>query len=104
MVRNSSCYFIEITALSQPQRDSYAPWGHPTEQRTYHAGPPCKGRHLSEGVAEQRDPYGVTEQRVRHAVGISLGARRAERPLRGDRIASDRIAGDRVACSYRVAP
>ena len=36
-------------------------------------------------VAEQRDPYGVTEPRVRHAVGISE-ARRAERPFQGDRV------------------
>ena len=29
--------------------------------------------HLSALGARQRDPYGVTEQRVRHAAGISLG-------------------------------
>ena len=38
-----------------------------------------------DSAAEQRDSYGVTEPRVRHAAGISLDRSGAERPLRGDK-------------------
>ena len=48
------------------------------------------------GAAEQRDPYGVTEPRVCHAAGISLGQRGgAERLLRNDRLTEFSAAKDR---------
>ena len=43
---------------------------------------PCKGKHLSGVAAEQRDPSRVTEQRVCHAAGISLGQRGQRDPFR----------------------
>ena len=47
----------------------------------------CHTAGISPGsAAEQRDPSRVTEQHVCHAVGISLGARRAERPFQGDKL------------------
>ena len=58
-------------SMSSSSLDSAAEQRDPfrvTKQRVRHAA------GISLGQRGQRDPYGVTELRVRHAVGISLGS------------------------------